>query len=131
VVAPGAWRASTCAACPAAVSPLDLHGPSGAELFAFGAALPFNKSVTTDQLGALVQARGVGVPDVEADLTQLRVIDLRAGQALRVDATYKGQKAAVLYLPRPGKLWVVVATAAGSQRASRDLNAMVASLTVP
>ena len=124
VTAPAAWEEASDASLGMLLA---LRGPSGSE---FGVVNdPVNgRTPSPKELADVIRQRGLPVPGITADIASTEVVKLPIGEAVKVEAEVRGRKGTILVLPKPGRVWTVIAATGGSTRAARDIEGMLKTL---
>ncbi|HEX3908771.1 MAG TPA: type II CAAX endopeptidase family protein [Mycobacteriales bacterium] len=126
--APGGW--SSAAPDPAETSsaaPLDLHGPSGAEVVVL--PLLSRNALTADEIEARLQTDdGVLSSSLGGPATNPHEIELPIGTAVEVDIDIRGHHGDAVLVPDSGGAFEVVFLNAGSVKATEDFGRMLDSM---
>ena len=126
--APGGWSSATTSTVVAtSTPPLDLHGPSGAEVVVL--PLITRDTLTADEIQARLQEEdGVLSSSLGGPATDPREIDLPIGKAVEVDIDVRGHHGDAVLVPESGGGFEVVFLSAGSVKATEDFGRMLDSM---
>jgi len=126
--APGGWStASTASVQTINAPPLDLHGPSGAEVVVL--PLPAGSTATADEIQSRLQAgSGLLSSSLGGPATDVHEIELPIGTAVEVDIDIRGHHGDAVLVPENGGGYEVVFLSAGSVKATEDFGRMLDSM---
>jgi hypothetical protein len=126
--APGGWSTVVPATVPTdRTPPLDLRGPSGAEVAVV--PLPVGSSATADQIEARLQiGAGALATLLGGPVTNVREITLPVGTAVEADIDIRGRHGDAVLLPEDGGGLEVIFLSAGSVKATEDFAHMLDSM---
>ncbi len=127
--APGGWSSATTSTVVAtSTPPLDLHGPSGAEVVVLPLITPGTRSPPmrsrpgSRRRTGSCRRRSVAPPPIPHE------IDLPIGKAVEVDIDVRGHHGDAVLVPESGGGFEVVFLSAGSVKATEDFGRMLDSM---
>ena len=126
--APEGWSSATPATAEASSSaPLDLHGPSGAEVVVLPLVTP--GTLTADEIQARLQDDdGILSSSLGGPATDPHEVELPIGTAVEVDIDIRGHHGDAVLIPEAGGGFEAVFLSAGSVKATEDFDRMLDSM---